>query len=93
MCIRDSAYALKRAEESSIKTHCLSHSDFDSRKSFDRKILELMAENKIDLICLAGYMLLLSPEFIKEYQNRIINIHPSLLPSFKGCLLYTSRCV
>jgi phosphoribosylglycinamide formyltransferase-1 len=78
------AYALKRAEESSIKTYCLSHSDFDSRKSFDRKILELMAESKIDLICLAGYMLLLSPEFIKEYQNRIINIHPSLLPSFKG---------
>lgn len=78
------AYALKRAEKNSIKTYCFSQRDFDSRKSFDIKILELMMENKIDLICLAGYMLLLSPEFIKEYQNRIINIHPSLLPSFKG---------
>ena len=78
------AYALKRAENHSIKTYCFSQKDFDSRKDFDRKILELMLINEIDLICLAGYMLLLNNEFIKEYENRIINIHPSLLPSFKG---------
>jgi len=78
------AQALRRAEKHSIKTYCFSHRDFSSRSDFDRKILELMLENKIDLICLAGYMLLLSPEFINNYENRIINIHPSLLPSFKG---------
>ncbi|HAX17295.1 MAG TPA: phosphoribosylglycinamide formyltransferase [Actinobacteria bacterium] len=78
------AQALRRAEKHSIKTYYFSHRDFSSRSDFDRKILELMLENKIDLICLAGYMLLLSPEFINNYENRIINIHPSLLPSFKG---------
>lgn len=78
------AQALRRAEKHSIKTYYFSHRDFSSRSDFDRKILELMLENKIDLICLAGYMLLLSSEFINNYENRIINIHPSLLPSFKG---------
>ena len=78
------AYALKRARASSIKTYFLNPKDFNSRKAYDIKILEIMLKNEIDLICLAGYMLLLSKEFIEEYKNKIINIHPSLLPSFKG---------
>jgi len=78
------AYALKRAKKSGIKTYCFSHKDFESRYDFDKNIAMLLTKEKIDLICLSGYMLLLSPEFIGKYRDRIINIHPSLLPSFKG---------
>ena len=78
------AYALKRAKNYKLKNFCFNHKEFLNRKIYDQKILELMLENKIDLVCLAGYMRLLSPEFIKKYENKILNIHPSLLPSFKG---------
>ncbi len=78
------AHALKRAKNALIKTYHFSPKDFGSRNAYDKKILEIMLKNEIDLVCLAGYMLLLSQEFIDKYKNKIINIHPSLLPSFKG---------
>lgn len=54
------------------------------RESFDRQILDVLDREKVDLVCLAGYMRLLSPQFVRAYRRRILNIHPSLLPSFPG---------
>lgn len=78
------AFALKRARNSNIDTECIPYNMNSSRIEFDGKISQAIKNKNIDLICLAGYMLLLSPDFIDEYKNKIINIHPSLLPSFKG---------
>jgi phosphoribosylglycinamide formyltransferase 1 len=78
------AYALHRAEKYGIDTLTFGPGDFSNRKEYDRKLLQSINERKIDLVILAGYMLLLGQEFISAYKNRIINIHPSLLPSFKG---------
>lgn len=78
------AYALRRAGNSKINAECIPYNKNSSRFEFESKISQAMRNRKIDLICLAGYMLLLSPDFINEYQGKIINIHPSLLPSFKG---------
>jgi phosphoribosylglycinamide formyltransferase-1 len=78
------AYALERAKEAGIKTLVLSPKDYTSRLSFDREIVIHLKQEKIDFIVLAGYMLLLSPFFVKEYKDKILNVHPSLLPSFRG---------
>jgi phosphoribosylglycinamide formyltransferase-1 len=78
------AYALKRAKKSRIKAVFMDHSKYKSRKHYDLKIMELLEKEKIDLVVLAGYMFLLSPEFVRKFKNRILNIHPALLPSFKG---------
>ncbi|MDD5429066.1 MAG: phosphoribosylglycinamide formyltransferase [Candidatus Omnitrophica bacterium] len=78
------AFALKRAEKAGIETLVLNPKDFASREAFDKEIIKDLRKRKIELVVLAGYMRLLSDHFIKEYGNRIMNIHPSLLPSFKG---------
>jgi len=78
------AYALKRAKKNKIKTVFMDPSRYNSRKEYDMRIIELMEEEKIDLIVLAGYMLILGSELVHKYKNRILNIHPALLPSFKG---------
>jgi phosphoribosylglycinamide formyltransferase 1 len=78
------AQALKRAEEAGIKTLALEKRDYATPQSFERDIVIYLREHEIDFIVLAGYMKLLSPFFIKEFPSQIINIHPSLLPSFKG---------
>ncbi|MFA6320925.1 MAG: phosphoribosylglycinamide formyltransferase [Candidatus Omnitrophota bacterium] len=78
------AFALKRAKKAGIETLVLNPKDFSSREAFDREIIKALRKKKIALVVLAGYMRILSDHFIKEYRNRIINIHPSLLPSFKG---------
>jgi phosphoribosylglycinamide formyltransferase 1 len=74
---------LKKAEKYEIKNYYI---DVRRLKKFEyeRKILEIFEENGVELIALMGYMKLLSPEFVREYKNRIMNIHPSLLPSFPG---------
>lgn len=77
-------FAMKRAEKAGIKTFLAEKKNFSSQKGLEAAILKKLKEEKIDLIVLAGYMRLLSPDFIKEYKNKILNIHPSLLPSFKG---------
>ena len=77
-------FALKRAEKADIKTLVVEGKDFNSKKEFEAGILKALKKEKIDLIALAGYMRLLSADFIREYKNRILNIHPALLPSFKG---------
>ncbi len=78
------SYALKRAEKNSIRSVCIEPGGFKDRAAFDAEILMVLSKEKIDLIVLAGYMLLLGEEIVGNYQNRILNIHPALLPAFKG---------
>ena len=78
------AFALKRAANAGIATLVLNPKDFDTREGFDREVIKNLQKNKVGLVVLAGYMRLLSDHFIKEYRNKIVNIHPSLLPSFRG---------
>lgn len=78
------AFALERARKAGIYTVVIDKKDFSSREDFDRKMSEILKKNGVDLVVLAGFMRLLSPYFIKEYKNRIINVHPAMLPSFKG---------
>ena len=77
-------FALTRAKKSGIKTLLVEKNNFKSKEEFEKEILRNLKEEEIDLIILAGYMKLLSRDFIKEYKNKILNIHPALLPSFKG---------
>jgi phosphoribosylglycinamide formyltransferase-1 len=78
------AFGLKRAEKAGIKFLVFDPANYTNRQSVDRDIVIILKEHKIDFIVLAGYMRLLTPYFIKHYPNKIINVHPSLLPSFKG---------
>ena len=78
------AYALKRAENHGIKSVVCSKKELGSQERFEEEILKNLEENNIQLIVLAGFMSILSNEFTKKYENRIINIHPSLIPSFCG---------
>ncbi len=78
------AYALKRAEIAGIETVALNSKDFKLREDFDKEIIKNLKKRGVELVVLAGYMKLLSPYFIKEYKDKIINVHPALLPSFKG---------
>ncbi|MCD6155562.1 MAG: phosphoribosylglycinamide formyltransferase [Candidatus Atribacteria bacterium] len=78
------AYALKRAETAGIPTVVLDYSLFPSKKEYEGKLLSVLKEENPDLICLAGYMRILGKEIIRNFPNKIINIHPSLLPAFPG---------
>lgn len=79
----EKAYALTRAENAGIKTYVVSKKQYD-REEFEKKATEILEDNGIELIVLAGFMRILGKEFIKKYENRIINVHPSLIPSFCG---------
>lgn len=81
---KEDAYALKRAEKSGIKTAVVLKKELGSQQSFEEKIKEILSENEIDIIVLAGFMAILSESFTSAYPKRIINIHPSLIPSFCG---------
>jgi len=78
------AFALKRAESAGIPTLCMEPKDYTNKQSFEREIVIYLRAHKIDFIVLAGYMLIFSPFFIKKYPKKILNVHPSMLPSFKG---------
>ena len=78
------AYALERAKNAGIDAVAVSRTDFDSRADFDKALLGAMDEAEPDLVVLAGFLVVLSPEIINKYKGRIINIHPSLIPSFCG---------
>lgn len=82
------AYALTRAGKHGIKNLCISPKDFETRAQFNEKFLEAVDEMKPDLIVLAGFLVVIPPEMIERYRNRIINIHPSLIPSFCGTGYY-----
>lgn len=78
------AGALKRAEKHGIPVKVVQRKGFSSRKEFDREILSVLKDAAVELVVLAGFMRLLSPEFIRAFPMRIMNIHPALLPSFPG---------
>ena len=78
------AYALKRAEENDIPSMCVSPKEFETRDIFNEKLLEAVDSYEPDLVVLAGFLVVIPPEMIKKYENRMINIHPSLIPSFCG---------
>lgn len=81
---RKNAYGLIRAQNESIDTFYLNRKKFFSNEEYDERILEELERRNIDLIVLAGYLNILSSKFVLKYSNRIINIHPSLIPSFCG---------
>ena len=78
------AFALKRAEKKGINAQCISPKDFENRELFNKALLEGVRKSGADLIVLAGFLVVIPKEMTEEYQNRIINIHPSLIPSFCG---------
>ena len=78
------AYGLVRAKNHGIPTEVLDHKSFPSREAYDQAVVELLQARGVDLVVLAGFMRLLSPVFIKAFSNRIMNIHPALLPAFAG---------
>lgn len=78
------AYGLVRAQNAGIETKIIDHRDFPDRVAFDRDISTHLRAANIDLICLAGFMRILSDEFAQEWHDKLLNIHPSLLPDFKG---------
>jgi phosphoribosylglycinamide formyltransferase-1 len=82
------AYALERAKNHGIEATCVSPKQYDSREQFNRAFLEKLDSYHVDLVVLAGFLVVIPPEMIATYKNRIINIHPSLIPSFCGTGFY-----
>jgi len=78
------AGAIGRAKRAGVKVALVKREDFASKNDFENKIIEHLENEKIDLIVLAGFMRLLGPELVQKYKGRILNIHPAILPSFKG---------
>ncbi len=78
------AYALKRAESAGVKTAVILRHEFESQEAFEDAVSACLSENRIDMIVLAGFMSILSADFTRKWPKRIINIHPSLIPSFCG---------
>jgi len=81
---RRNAFVRIRAKRHKIEDVFVDPNKFKDRVSFDRKIVRILRQKKIDLVVLAGFMRILTPYFVKAFKNRILNIHPALLPSFKG---------
>lgn len=78
------AYGLTRAQNSDIATVSLSHKEFDSREDYDQALIKKIDAFDADLIVLAGFMRILTPDFVQHYQGKLLNIHPSLLPKYQG---------
>lgn len=78
------AYGLVRARNHGIPTEVVSHKDFPNREEFDKRLVEVIRKSGAVLVCLAGFMRVLTPVFVRAFPNRILNIHPALLPSFPG---------
>ncbi|EXF46503.1 phosphoribosylglycinamide formyltransferase [Pseudomonas sp. BAY1663] len=81
---RIDAYGLQRAQAAGIPTQVLSHRDFTDREAFDAALMEAIDAHQPDLVVLAGFMRILTPGFVRHYHGRLLNIHPSLLPRYKG---------
>lgn len=78
------AYALERAKQHGIEAVCISPKDYESREAFNEDFLAKLDSYNVDLVVLAGFLVVIPPQMIVKYRNRIINIHPSLIPSFCG---------
>ena len=86
-----SAYAITRAKDAGIPVSVICLKDCESRKAFEEKIILALEEHEIDFIVLAGFMSILSEDFVRHYEKRIINVHPSLIPAFCGKGFYGLR--
>lgn len=82
------AHALERARQKGIEALCISPKDYESRAEFNKEFLEKLNTYEVDLVVLAGFLVVIPEEMIAKYRNRIINIHPSLIPSFCGTGYY-----
>ncbi|WP_299599500.1 phosphoribosylglycinamide formyltransferase [uncultured Microbulbifer sp.] len=78
------AYGLTRAQNAGVPTDVLSHRDFPDRDSFDQAMVKRIDAHQPDLVILAGFMRILTPDFVRHYSGRMLNIHPSLLPKYQG---------
>lgn len=78
------AFGLERAEKAGVATTVVDHTKYDGRAAFEDALNDALSDDKVDLICLAGFMRLLTADFVRRWKDRLINIHPALLPSFKG---------
>lgn len=78
------AYGLTRASEAGIKTEYIDHRDYETREDFEDILHDRLKDHEVELVCLAGFMRLLTATFVGKWKDRMINIHPSLLPSYKG---------
>jgi len=81
---KSDAYAIERAKTHNLPVEVIDHKSFESREDFDSEIVRILEPYNLDLVILAGYMRILSPELVRAYKGKIINIHPALLPSFPG---------
>ena len=81
---RIDAYGLVRAKKHGIPVEVLDHKRFSNREAFDQAVVDILRTREVELVVLAGFMRLLSPVFVAAYSNRIMNIHPALLPAFPG---------
>ena len=82
------AYALERAKNHNIEGICISPKDYETRAQFNEAFIEKLDSYEVDLVVLAGFLVVIPPEMIAKYRNRIINVHPSLIPSFCGTGFY-----
>ena len=85
------AFALERARQHKIETTALTRTEFPEQAAFEQRLCEILEEKEIDLVILAGFMRILSADFTSRYPRRIINVHPSLIPSFCGKGFYGLR--
>ncbi len=81
---RPDVRGLQRASQHGIATHTLNHQEYDSREAFDVAMMRQIDDYQPDLVVLAGFMRILTPDFVRRYQGRMLNIHPSLLPEYRG---------
>jgi len=81
---RPGVMGLERAGKADIPAICIDHKEYDEREVFEDAIHDALSDHKVQLVCLAGFMRLLTPGFVNRWRDRMINIHPSLLPSYKG---------
>jgi phosphoribosylglycinamide formyltransferase 1 len=81
---KEEAFGINRASNAGIAAHVIDHKKFASREEFDKKMHEFLQHQRVEIVCLAGFMRLLSPWFVDKWKDRMLNIHPSLLPAFKG---------
>jgi phosphoribosylglycinamide formyltransferase-1 len=81
---RADAYGLERARKHGVPTAVVDHKAFPTREAFDARLVEILREADVSLVCLAGFMRVLTPVFIRAFPDRILNIHPALLPAFPG---------
>jgi len=80
----EQAYGLNRAADAGIPAHIFNHKNYETRAAFEAALQEMLLHHNVELVCLAGFMRKLTPEFVGLWEGRMLNIHPSLLPQFKG---------